>query len=107
MKTNSSDTAYRDSLALSRTLLANERTLLSFVRTGMTFIISGVGAHQFIPDGIFIIVVGWTLILTGLFLMIFGALHYSKHVRLLSEANPITIPTKKLNLRRETSYRAI
>ncbi len=75
-KENSSPTALRDALALTRTIMSNERTLLSYIRTGIAFIIAGAGTLRFIKDGIYVLLGGWGLIIIGVGFFLFGKTRY-------------------------------
>lgn len=71
------DLILRDILAADRTILANERTLLSYIRAFLNFIIAGISILK-IFSGLFIEVLGVTLIFTSFIFLIIGIKRYVK-----------------------------
>ncbi len=58
--------------------MANERTLLSYIRTSLTLIVTDAGILQFIQDGLKVLIVGWALILIGLYFFFLGFIRYRR-----------------------------
>lgn len=73
-----SPTYIRDSLALTRTILSNERTMLAYIRTGIAFFIAGAGVLRFIQDGVYVLITGWSLIVLGGIVIIWGIISYRR-----------------------------
>jgi putative membrane protein len=66
------DSGIRDRLALARTELANERTFLAYVRTALSLLAGGAVLLHFFAANIAITVSGWTLIVLGGLVLLFG-----------------------------------
>jgi putative membrane protein len=62
----------RDHLALDRTKLANERTLLAYVRTSLMMVAAGATAVKLMDGGPSIVFTGWTFIVFGALVGVFG-----------------------------------
>lgn len=69
-------TAIRDHLAAEKTLLAYERTFLAYVRTALACLMSGLTLLHFFRDGIFLTLISWILIFSGITFFVWGILRY-------------------------------
>ena len=71
----------RECLALERTTLANERTFLSYARTAVMVFVTGISVFKLLPEMLVFFVLGWTAILTSIFLFFVGLRKYVKRYR--------------------------
>lgn len=67
----------RDMLATDRTILANERTFLAYVRTGFAISAGGITVLK-VFTSLSSHILGWSLIVIGIFTFISGFIRYKK-----------------------------
>jgi inner membrane protein YidH len=77
------DTWLRDQLASERTSLANERTLLAYLRTAIALFAGGAAGIHFLDSPI-IDVVGWIMIVSGVFVLLYGGRRFRQVAKLIA-----------------------
>jgi putative membrane protein len=75
-----------DMLSIGRTVMANERTLLSFIKTSIGLLASGLALIKFFEYPL-ITVIGWVMIPTSVFFLLWGIKRYRYVNKLLRDSH--------------------
>jgi putative membrane protein len=82
------DGAVLNKLARHRTVLANERTLLAYARTAIMLAVSGITLIKFFGDGLYLMIIGITLLPVSFALMGFGFWRYRVMCKRIAKTDP-------------------